>query len=199
MSTVFDVASELISRSGGSMETVKLQKLCFYTFGWYAHLTSEAAFDEPFYAMAKGPVVGELLSAHAGKIEATVPMMCAQQAEREETLDAPVDPYLMTVIDAVWDCYGRMNKWVLVDKTHEESIWVDAWASRRPGTKRGDIPHDKLISYFVAERQPKPSEGLHLPPPMVTHADAEELRAIEEGAQIHQPFLSAVRSFHWAA
>lgn len=65
MITVFDVAAEFTDRAGGEIEPVKLQKLCFYAFGCFAHLTGEALIGERFYAMRYGPVVGELLSAHA--------------------------------------------------------------------------------------------------------------------------------------
>ena len=66
--TVFDVADALLERAPKRrLGTLQLQKLCFYVFGWYAHQTGTALFHERFYAMPKGPVVGELLSAHAGK------------------------------------------------------------------------------------------------------------------------------------
>jgi uncharacterized phage-associated protein len=79
VTSVFDVAAALLARHEGSpMSALKLQKLCFYTFGWYAHLTGKPLFRESFYAMQFGPVVGELLSAHAGQKEVTISMIEAQ-------------------------------------------------------------------------------------------------------------------------
>lgn len=193
MTTVFDVATELIERSGGSIETIKLQKLCFYAFGWYAHLTGEPLFDETFYAMEYGPVVGELLSAHAQRMRMDAEMIQAQREAREDEREE-LDSYKKAVLDAVWAAYGSKDRWKLVDLTHDESVWVDAWKSRRPGTKRGDLSSDDVIDYFLA-RYPKESEQLDLPPAMISRASATELSAIESQAQLHRPFVEAVRRF----
>lgn len=197
MTTVFDVASELIERSGGSIETVKLQKLCFYAFGWYAHLTGEPLFGETFYAMHKGPVVGELLSAHAKQKRVDLEKIEDQREIREDAREE-LDAYKKAVLDAVWGAYGSASSWDLVDLTHEESVWDEAWKSRRSGTNRGDLPSDAVIEYFV-DRYPKDGEQLDLPPAMISRASAAALADIESGAQVHRPFVEAVRSFRFVS
>lgn len=197
MTTVFDVAIELIERSEGSIETVKLQKLCFYAFGWYAHLTGEPLFGETFYAMEYGPVVGELLSAHAKRVQIDAQMIQDQREAREDEREE-LDPYKKAVLDAVWAAYGSKDRWTLVDLTHEESVWTDAWDSRRPGGKRGDLSRDALIDYFL-DRCPKDSEELDLPPSMISRASAAELAAIESQAEVHRPFVDTVRAFRFAS
>lgn len=196
MTTVFDVAEDLIERSGGSIESVKLQKLCFYAFGWYAHLTGEPLFGETFYAMQYGPVVGELLSAHAGQRQVDEAMMATQRDAREDEPEE-LDQYKRAVLDAVWAAYGDKQRFDLVGLTHEEPVWVDAWRSRGLA-KRGDLPREDLIGYFL-ERTPKPEEKLDLPLAMISRASAAELAAIEEQAQVHRPFVDAVRSFRFAS
>lgn len=198
MASVFDVASELLQRSGGQMETVKLQKLCFYTFGWYAHLTAEPAFGEQFYAMEKGPVVGELLSAHAGQKEVTFVMIATQRSEREEGAEG-IDPYLEAVIDSVWAAYGDMSSWALVDKTHEEAVWKEAWTTRRRTSRRGDLPHEELVDYFFSSRTPEKSIRTVLPDSQITRALVTDLEKVESCSGAHSTFVDAVRSFHWAA
>lgn len=197
MTTVFDIAAEFIERSGGSIETVKLQKLCFYSFGWYAHLTAEPLFSETFYAMAKGPVVGELLSAHAKQSSIDLEVIEGQRKARED-LPEELDPYKEAVLDAVWSSYGKSSSWELVDKTHEEAVWDVAWTSRRPGTKRGDLPSEDVIAYFL-DRVPTDDERLELPPSMISRASVEALEDIEAQARVHQPYLQAVRSFQFAS
>ena len=197
MTSVFDVASELIERNGGSIETVKLQKLCFYTFGWYAHLTGEPLFGETFYAMPKGPVVGELLSAHAMQKRVDLEKIEAQREVREDEREE-MDAYKKAVLDAVWAAYGSASSWDLVDLTHEESVWDAAWESRSPGTKRGDLSRDAVIEYFV-DRYPKDGEKLDLPPAMISRASTAALADIESGAQVHRPFVEAVRAFRFAS
>lgn len=197
MTTVFDVASELIERSGGSIETVKLQKLCFYAFGWYAHLTGEPLFGETFYAMPKGPVVGELLSAHAQQRSVDLEMIEDQREAREDEREEQ-DAYKTAVLDAVWAAYGSESSWDLVELTHQERVWDDAWKSRRPGTKRGDLPRDAVIDYFL-DRYPKDGEQLDLPPAMISRASATALADIESQAQVHRPYVDAVRTFRFVS
>ena len=70
MRSVFDVSLDILKVSGQeSLPTLTLQKLVFYTYGWYAHLTGSRLFEQSFYAMPKGPVVGELLTAHARRLD----------------------------------------------------------------------------------------------------------------------------------
>lgn len=197
MTTVFDVATELIERSGGSIETVKLQKLCFYAFGWYAHLTGEPLFGETFYAMEYGPVVGELLSAHAKHVRVDAGMIQDQRDAREDEREE-LDAYKKAVLDAVWEAYGSQKSFDLVELTHEESVWGDAWESRRPGTKRGDLPREGVIRYFL-DRTPKASEKLDLPPAMISRASAAGLAEIESQAQVHRPFVDAARAFRFVS
>jgi len=191
--TVFDVAAELIQRSGGqSMSTVKLQKLCFFAFGWYAHLTGESLFPEPFYAMEHGPVVGELLSAHAGKTVVGLDRLAEQMTERDGSL-TQLDPYAARVVDAVWDFYGHLSKWQLVDKTHTEDVWRQAWEGRPQGSKRGMMAQVDIIRYFVA-RTTRPEEHIELPPSAVSFLSDDDLRQIEEQAKPCSTFVDAVRS-----
>lgn len=196
MTTVFDIATEFIERSGGSIESVKLQKLCFYAFGWYAHLTGEPLFGETFYAMQKGPVVSELLSAHAGCRRVDAAMMDMQREVRDDEREG-LDSYRAAIIDSTWAAYGGMSSWDLVDLTHLESIWQDAWTARRDGTQRGDLAKRDVIEYFVT-RVPKPEERLHLPPAMVTRASVADLAKVESESQVHRPFVDAVRAFSLA-
>jgi len=191
--TVFDVAAEFIQRSGGQpMSTVKLQKLCFFAFGWYAHLTGESLFPEPFYAMEHGPVVGELLSAHAGETVVGLDRLAAQMTERDGSL-TPLDPYAAKVVDAVWDFYGRLDAWKLVEKTHSEDVWRQSWERRPQGSKRGTMSQTDITSYFVA-RTTRPEEHLDLPPSAVSFLSDDDLRQIEEQAKPCSTFVDAVRS-----
>lgn len=192
--SVFDIGASLIERSGeGAMSTVKLQKLCFYTFGWYAHLTGESLFSESFYAMEKGPVVGELLSAHAGHARVSRDQLMTQLAERDGFRD-DLGAYVERVIGAVWSYYGRFGPWKLVDLTHEEDVWQSAWMARREGTKRADLTHDAVIEHFLW-RSTTGEEDLELPHRSVTFAAAGDIeRAERESASFHPAFVAAFTS-----
>lgn len=197
MTTVFDVASELIERSGGSLEAVKLQKLCFYAYGWYARLTGEPLFDETFYAMPRGPVVSELLSAHAGQISVDGGMMETQRQARDEEREE-LDAYKTAVIDAVWSAYGSKSSWTLVKMTHAEQVWDSAWKSRRQGSKRGELLGVDILEHFLG-RESRSDEEIKLPPPMLSRGSREQLAEIEATSTVHRPFIEAVRSFDVAS
>lgn len=178
--TVFDVAGALLDRAPGEeLETLRLQKLCFYTFGWYAHQTGEALFDESFYAMKRGPVVGELLSAHAKQIKFSREQL-AKQFDEHELPDEKLSPYVSELVDGVWECYGAMSSYKLVELTHKETVWSDAWDHRPEGYKRGDLPHDEIIEYFL-HRSFTPFEALklHLPDSRVTFVDIDWLEQLD--------------------
>lgn len=193
--SVFDVATALIARSGRTtMSTVKLQKLCFYTFGWYAHLTGESLFSEQFYAMEKGPVVGELLSAHAGSRTVTHSTLLEQLAERDGFKD-DLGPYVERLVDAVWECYGRESAWDLVELTHAEEVWRRAWDGRPSGSKRADLPQVGIVEHFLGR---SPDVGLHLPPSVISYLSDEDAEAVK--SQTGCPdFVSAVRAFRQAS
>ncbi len=120
-------------------------------------------------------------------------LVTTQREAREDDV-SELDLYKKALLDAVWLAYGDMSSWSLVELTHEEAVWDQAWKSRRPGTKRGDLSREDMIGYFL-ERIPKPEERLDLPPAMISRACAAELEAIETSAKAHQPFIDAVRSF----
>ncbi|GAP54011.1 conserved hypothetical protein [Arthrobacter sp. Hiyo6] len=143
--TVFDVASSMLRHSSkDSLNTLKLQKLVFYSFGWYGHLTGEKLFNEQFYALTKGPIVSPLLSAHFG-----MDMVSADQLEdyAQRSL-AVTDPYAEAVVEAVWLSYGKFSKWDLIEMTHCEKPWINAWTSRPAGAKRNDLPAESVVDHF---------------------------------------------------
>ena len=102
MRSVFDVSLDILKVSGQeSLPTLTLQKLVFYTYGWYAHLTGSRLFEQSFYAMSKGPVVGELLTAHACRLDVDRDVL-EMGRELLEDEPQPEDPYYIQIIEAVW-------------------------------------------------------------------------------------------------
>lgn len=194
VTSVFDVAGDLIRRSpSDSMGALQLQKLCFYAFGWYAHLTGEALFPETFYAMEYGPVVGELLSAHAGRKVVKQEMILTQLRARDADVE-PLGSYERSVLDAVWDAYGQEPPRKLIDRTHDEDVWISAWDLRPEAAKRGTMPHDAIVQHFL-DRDPRPDEPLSLPPALRSTLSLEDRLRIESADQPHRPFIDSVRHF----
>lgn len=189
--TVFDVSLALMDRAQQSeMSPLKLQKLSFFAFGWYSHLTGLDLFPETFYAMERGPVVGELLSAHAGRRTVSRDTLLTQLDERDG-VQGDLEPFVERVLDAVWDHYGDSSPWELVRLTHEESVWTDAWAARPQGSKRGDLPHKDIIRHFLTL---SPPPDLSLPPSVMSFITQDDLMRIE-AAPASSSFVAELRAF----
>jgi uncharacterized phage-associated protein len=192
--SVFDIAHALLERSGEpQMSTVKLQKLCFYTYGWYAHQTGEGLFREQFYAMQYGPVVGELLSAHAEKTTLAATDLVSQFQQRESQPER-LDPFVSEIVDAVLASYGRFGPWELVEMTHDEEVWKSAWSGRNYG-RRGDLHRRDIVEHFFSGRAVAPAD-LHLPDSRVTVESTEFLDHLErEGTKTPDSFFDDLEAF----
>lgn len=198
MASVFDVATALIDRSGEpALNTVKLQKLCFFTFGWYAHLTGESLFPEMFYAMEKGPVVGELLSAHAGEKAVSSASLLDQFEARDET-PHPLEPYASAVVDAVLSAYGQCSPWDLVTLTHQETVWQQAWTARPERSQRGSLPQTDIIDYFL-RRAPHEQDPIDLPPSVISFLSAEDQARIDAASGSCEWFIGSALALKGAA
>ncbi|MFD1210752.1 Panacea domain-containing protein [Arthrobacter sp. GCM10027362] len=142
----FDVAATLLSRANGNrLSALKLQKLTFYSFGWFAHLTGERLFKENFFALPKGPIVSELYSAHSGQDHVTLEGL---QDNLQRSLQVQED-YAAEVIDAVFETYGRYNQYDLVEMTHLEQPWRQAWHAPGRRGKSAPLPSDHIVDFFL--------------------------------------------------
>lgn len=145
MTTAFDVAGAFLMRAPkNSLPSIKLQKLSFYAFGWYAKVTGSELFNERLCALERGPVVSELLDLHKNRVDFSFHDLACQVPV--EPLD---DPWAVSVVDAVWSAYGPLDRWVLVDMTHEEDPWTNAWNSPRRGSAKSVTIHkNDVVDYF---------------------------------------------------
>lgn len=178
MRSVFDVSADLLKvGSQNEVETVKLQKLAYYTFGWYGRLTGERLFEQSFYAMPYGPVVGDLLTLHRRMVMIDRDRIEEAREVRGDEYVKP-DPYYTRVLEAVWDYYSPMSRWDLSDMTHEEPVWQQAWAKRQHSS-RGDISHESIIDFFAKRCDVPRRLQAALPLPRVTMLDDEAWASLE--------------------
>lgn len=150
MITVFDVAGSLLQHARKeSLSPLKLQKLAFYSFGWYGHLTGDKLFHDQFYAMEYGPVVSPLLSAHSGRQDVS-----KAELENHQGRELRVqDDYAAEVVDAIWQSYGSYSHSLLIEMTHCERPWDVAWNKNRPDwAKRSDLSSDDIVAHFRSKR-----------------------------------------------
>ena len=139
MADVFDVAKYILEKQG-SMTTMKLQKLVYYSQAWSVVWDEKPLFAEEIQAWASGPVVRELYDEHKGMFQISASdlgkgIIDNLKAEEIETID--------TVLDA----YGDKSAQWLADLTHMETPWNEA----RKGIEPGDNCESKITLASMAE------------------------------------------------
>ncbi len=139
MADVFDVAKYILQERG-SMTTMKLQKLVYYSQVWSLVWDSEPIFDDRIEAWASGPVVPLLYKAHKGEyLIKDLPLGNSDNLtdEQKET------------IKAVLDAYGGKSAQWLADLTHMEKPWIDARENFAPGENcENEISQASIVEYY---------------------------------------------------
>jgi len=137
MADVFDVAKYILEKQG-SMTTMKLQKLVYYSQAWSVVWDEKPLFAEEIQAWASGPVVRELYDEHKGKFQISVldkGNTDNLKSEEKET------------IDAVLQAYGDKPAQWLSDLTHMEKPWNEA----REGIPIGQNCENEITLASMAE------------------------------------------------
>ncbi len=116
MADVFDVAKYILEKQG-SMTTMKLQKLVYYSQAWSVVWDEKPLFVEEIQAWASGPVVRELYDEHKG-------MFQISSLGRGNTDNLKLEE--KETIDTVLQAYGDKPAQWLSDLTHMEKPWNEA-------------------------------------------------------------------------
>ncbi len=137
MANVFDVAKYILEKQG-SMTTMKLQKLVYYSQAWSIVWDEKPLFAEEIQAWASGPVVQELYKEHKGEFQISVldkGNTDNLKSEEKETLNA------------VLQAYGDKPAQWLSDLTHMEQPWNEA----RKGIPLGENCENEITQASLAE------------------------------------------------
>lgn len=147
MARVDDVAA-LVLEQCGTITTFKLHKLLYYAQGWALAWNGDVLFDAKIKAYENGPVVSALFNDHRGQ----------RNVNRWPLGDSTrlTDDERDTVL-AVLERYGSKTPQELVDLTHAERPWLDAWTGDR--LRANEIPVSELKSFFtdLAKTVPTPT------------------------------------------
>jgi len=130
MTSVQDVAAYVIGKQG-SVTSVKLQKLVYYSQVWSLIWDDTELFEQEIQAWANGPVVWELFNQYRGLY----------------TIDSATagDSNILTksqrdTIDQVLESYGSLSARQLSHLTHAEAPWREA---------RRDLPDTASSSAII--------------------------------------------------
>ena len=115
MANVFDTAKYILEQSG-TMSTMKLQKLCYYSQAWALVWDDSPLFEEDFQAWANGPVCPELFYKTQG--------MYSVSASDETGGDGDLTDEQRDTINHVLEHYGQQNAQWLSQLTHMEDPWL---------------------------------------------------------------------------
>lgn len=156
MATVFDVAAYILKRCGGSISTMKLQKLVYYSQAWSLVWDEGPLFKEPIQAWANGPVVYELFKSHQGSYS-----IDSHSLGTGDPANLSRDQ--VETVDAVFEAYGHLTGLQLSELAHREQPWLQA----REGLgsydrSTNEISTDVMQEYYTAryerEREPVHAE-----------------------------------------
>ena len=111
----------------------QIQKLLYYCQAWHATFTGEPLFSETVEAWDKGPVVAD----HWRSI----------QHDMELPAPRELDPTAEGVVAFVVRTYGRYTGKQLIDRTHKERPWLEAYDE---DWQNQEITLDSMREYFSA-------------------------------------------------
>ncbi|TFI30121.1 type II toxin-antitoxin system antitoxin SocA domain-containing protein [Streptomyces sp. 4R-3d] len=115
--TVRDVAAYILARQA-PMSAMKLQKLCYFAYGYHMAWDDRQLFPERFEAWANGPVVYELYNLHRGKY----------RLGRDDIAGDPalLDDDERESVDIVLESFKAYDAHELSAMTHRPGPWLDA-------------------------------------------------------------------------
>ena len=112
---------------------LKLQKLLYYAQGYYLAKQNEPLFKEDFLAWEHGPVVRKIYNKYKTN--------GARGIEYDEDFNVNIDQETESILQYVYNEYGKYTAWKLRDMTHEETPWKT--------TPRNEvISKDKIKEFF---------------------------------------------------
>ena len=130
MANIFDTAKYILERSG-SMSTMKLQKLCYYSQAWSLVWDDSPLFEEDFQAWENGPVCPELFFKTQGKYKVS--------ASDETGGNGDLYDNQKDTIDRVLAHYGGHDAQWLSQLTHMEDPWIKAREGMPAGARCTNI------------------------------------------------------------
>ena len=112
---------------------LKLQKILYFVEAFSLIKNNKSAFKEKILAWQYGPVIKEVYDTY--KINKNNPII-----SKEKPL---INEEMTLIIDKVWELFGGLSASKLVDITHSQRPWIDAFNSNTKEIKR-----DVMIEYY---------------------------------------------------
>lgn len=117
-----------------SLTPLKLQKLLYLAQGWSYVWDNSAAFPDEFEAWQYGPVNEKVYEEFKRYGRSEIP--------EREGIEFLKDLDVTETLTAIWNEYGKKTAYDLVELTHQQKPWHDAYSQ---GTK---IINNSIKQYF---------------------------------------------------
>lgn len=142
MLNVKNVAHYILTQVG-TITTVKLQKLVYYSQAWSLAWDGVPLFNEEFQAWANGPVCAELFDAHRGQFLISVDDLAAYSNYKLSECEKET-------IDIVIETYNKYSSQQLSDMTHQERPWKEAREGFAPGERCHNVISKETMQDYYA-------------------------------------------------
>jgi len=144
MANVFDAAKYILEHCG-SMSTMKLQKLVYYSQAWSLAWDDAPLFEQEIQAWANGPVVPDLFEFHKGRYCVNAKYFTSRG--KGDTQELSTDQ--QDTIDRVIEFYGDKSPQWLSDLTHSEEPWKQARRGLPDGVRgNSEITLESMVEYY---------------------------------------------------
>lgn len=167
MADIFDAVAA-IDEHVAEFDLVKLMKLLYLAQGWSLACSGRALFADEAVAWENGPVFPAVRSDLRGG-----------RGRRRDGDASRLDEYEREVVRAVCDRYGNMSKGELVELTHGQAPWREAYRPDVNGRSSGVISKSAMARWFSQPGQVS-GVGAVLPPPSADFGSDEQLAQIAE-------------------
>lgn len=141
---VVNVASYIVSLSASdrergrhySLSNLKMQNLLYYCQGSYYRLYDEPLFKDDFEAWPYGPTIPKVFAHFSRYGQNDIP--------KDEGRNYYLSTQEMEVVKKVWERFGKYYAHMLVDETHNEAPWKEAF-------ENGDkvISKESIKEFFI--------------------------------------------------
>jgi len=158
------IANTLIgiaSNSDNPVTHLKLQKLVYYSHGWWLALADQPLFLEHIKAWDHGPVVVSLWHRfkHYGSSAISLP---EPDFEPEKEIKIPQveegDSTMHAFLEKIFEVYGGYDPFKLSTMTHKEGTPWAVTKARARDKQSVTIPNDLIKEYFTRVRMGKAAE-----------------------------------------
>lgn len=143
--TPLDVAAfiiELSEQTGEPLTNMKLQKLVYYVYAWFAVEKKKPLFDEKILAWKYGPAIASVYEAYKDYGADVVKNISAGTSES-------LDEFTKSLAEEVFTVYGTKSAIELMNLSHSEAPWRDTF---NPDKQDSPIPFEAILKYYTARK-----------------------------------------------